>query len=835
MAVKKSELYSSLWAGCDELRGSMDASQYKDYVLVLLFMKYVSDKKDPLVDFPPDSTFNDMLIYRGKPEIGDKINTIIGEFAKANGLTGIITEADFEDNAKLGSGKDRIDLLTNLLNIFNKPELDFSKNRADGDDLLGDAYEYLMRHFATDSGKSKGQFYTPSEVSRVMAQVIGINKSKSQSETIYDPTCGSGSLLLKAADMAPFGITIYGQENDNATRALAVMNMWLHGFADAVIEQGNTMASPLFTDEITGELKQFDFAVANPPFSYKSWTNGLDIENDIYKRFEGYDAIPPKKNGDFAFLLHLIKSLKSKGKACIVLPLGVLFRGNAEAEIRKKIIKKGYIKAIIGLPPNLFYGTGIAASLIVLDKEDADKRTHIFMIDASKGFKKDGNKNRLREQDIHKMVDTFNSQNESDKKYARLVPITEIADPKNDFNLNIPRYIDSQEAEDIHDIEAHLLGGIPKRDIDALSNYWAVYPSLKNTLFRVIDKRPNYYELTIPNEEIKNTIFNHHEFTAFGKLMEKVFEQWKTETIAHTKALDKGLRPKHEILIISENLLKHYDPSSGSGQAAQLTDKYAIYQHLMDYWSPDGNDEAMQDDFYEIAADGWAAGNEVKRKEKKTKKGDKEIVKQVAGIEGLEGRLIPPALMIQECFAKEQNAIEELEALTETLNAKMEELKEEHAVEDGLLWEATEYNEEKKTYKITKASLSKGIKEVGKRNADNAEEFDMLAAYKKLMEEEADTQTKIKTAKAELEKRIIAQYPKLTIDEIKTIVVEKKWMANIEQRIRTEMDNISHRLTQRIKELADRYETPMPQLAADVAALEAKVNTHLQKMGFVWK
>ncbi|MFN9783612.1 MAG: N-6 DNA methylase, partial [Sphingobacteriales bacterium] len=225
MAIKKSELYGSLWASCDELRGSMDASQYKDYVLVLLFMKYVSDKKDPLVELKEGTTFYDMLKYRGKPEIGDKINTIIGEFAKNNGLTGIITEADFEDNAKLGSGKDKIDLLSNLLNIFNKPELDFSKNRADGDDLLGDAYEYLMRHFATESGKSKGQFYTPSEVSRVMAQVIGIKRSKSQDETIYDPTCGSGSLLLKAADIAPHGITIYGQENDNATRALAVMNM----------------------------------------------------------------------------------------------------------------------------------------------------------------------------------------------------------------------------------------------------------------------------------------------------------------------------------------------------------------------------------------------------------------------------------------------------------------------------------------------------------------------------------------------------------------------------------------------------------------------------------
>ncbi len=502
MAIKKSELYSSLWASCDELRGSMDASQYKDYVLVLLFMKYVSDRKDPLIEIPEGTSFYDMLKHRGKSDIGDQINKIIGEFAKVNGLTGIITEADFDDSAKLGSGKEKVDLLTNLLNIFKKPELDFSKNRAEGDDLLGDAYEYLMRHFATESGKSKGQFYTPAEVSRIMAQVIGIDKSKSQDQTIYDPTCGSGSLLLKAADLAPHGITIYGQENDNATRALAVMNMWLHNFSDADIHQGNTMADPKFTDDTTGELKQFDFAVANPPFSYKKWMNGLDPQNDIFKRFDGYDAIPPKKNGDFAFLLHLIKSLKSKGKGCIVMPLGVLFRGNAEGQIRKKIIQKGYIKGIIGLPPNLFYSTGIAACLIVIDKEGAENRDFLFMIDASRGFIKDGNKNRLRERDIRKIVDTFNQKIIDDPKYAREVPISEIADPKNDYNLNIPRYIDSQEPDDIQDIEAHLLGGIPKRDIEALEKYWAVYPSLKKSFVCSYQRQTKL--LSIKNQTRRN-------------------------------------------------------------------------------------------------------------------------------------------------------------------------------------------------------------------------------------------------------------------------------------------------------------------------------------------
>ncbi|MBN2403739.1 MAG: type I restriction-modification system subunit M [Spirochaetes bacterium] len=817
MAIKKSELYSSLWASCDELRGSMDASQYKDYVLVLLFMKYVSDKGGKLVDIPKGGSFQDMVKLKHNPEIGDKINKIIGALAKANDLNGVITVADFNDEEKLGKGKEKVDRLTNLIAIFEKPELDFSSNRAEGDDLLGDAYEYLMRHFATESGKSKGQFYTPAEVSRIMAKVIGISKSKSQTETLYDPTCGSGSLLLKAADEAPHGISIYGQENDNATRALAVMNMWLHGHPDQDIRQGNTLAKPEFTKDKTGELEQFNYAVSNPPFSYKAWMNGLEKpDKDVYKRFDGYDAVPPKKNGDYAFLLHLIKSLKTTGKGCIVMPLGVLFRGNTEGDIRKKIIQKGYIKGIIGLPPNLFYGTGIAACLVVLDKEDAANRKDIFMIDASKGFIKDGNKNRLREQDIHKIVDTFNNRFEI-AKYSRIIPVEEISDPKNDYNLNIPRYIDSQEVEDIQDIEGHLRGGIPVRDIDALENYWAVYPTMKNNLFKPVTGRPDYCELTIPNEEIKNTIFHHPEFVSFGKQMETVFNKWKQETTSYLKKLDKGLHPKQEVQKISENILKAYENKA-------LTDKYDIYQHYMNYWA-----ETMQDDFYELSDDGWKAGNELKRLEKKIKKGEKEVVKEIAGIEGLEGRLIPPSLIIQEYFAKEQTAIDSLQSEMETVIAKMEEIREEQGGEDGLLANAMDDKQ-----KISRKNLQAAIKELGKRDDDNAEEWDALETYRWLMDEEADKKIKLKEALNELESLIIQQYPKLAIDEIKTIVVEKKWMQSIEGRIRTEMDNISHRLTQRIKELAERYESPLPKIVEEVGELSEKVDKHLKDMGFVW-
>ncbi len=486
MALKKSELYSSLWQSCDELRGGMDASQYKDYVLVLLFVKYVSDRfaGQPFaaITVPEGASFADMVALKGKSDIGDQINKkILGPLALANNLADM---PDFNDPTKLGTGKEMVERLTNLIGIFENPSLDFSRNRADGDDLLGDAYEYLMRHFATESGKSKGQFYTPAEVSRVIAQILGIRHAKATANTtVYDPTCGSGSLLLKVADEAAQGtdlrVTLYGQEKDSSTANLARMNMILHDYATAEIEQGNTLSDPKFTEGAA--LKTFDYVVANPPFSDKRWSTGLDPEHDVHGRFSAY-GVPPAKQGDFAYLLHILRSLKPSGQGVCVLPHGVLFRGNAEGAIRRKLIQRGYLKGLIGLPPNLFFGTGIPACLLVLDKPDAAARKGIFIIDASKGFRKDGPKNRLRAQDIHKIVDIFTRQVEL-PGYSRLVPVTEIADAQNDYNLNLPRYIDTTEPEDIQDIRAHLQGGIPARDINALARYWQVLPSVRQALF----------------------------------------------------------------------------------------------------------------------------------------------------------------------------------------------------------------------------------------------------------------------------------------------------------------------------------------------------------------
>ena len=541
MALKKSELYSSLWQSCDEPRGGMDASQYKDYVLVLLFIKYVSDKYagQPFspITIPKGAGFADMAALKGRADIGDQINKkIIAPLANANKLSDM---PDFNDANKLGGGKEMVDRLTNLIAIFENPALDFSKNRADGDDILGDAYEYLMRHFATESGKSKGQFYTPSEVSRIMARIIGIGTATVSNETtVQDPTCGSGSLLLKVGDEASHGrrgvrVTLYGQEKDSATAGLARMNMILHDNPTALIVQGNTLANPLFKDG--DSLKTFDFVVANPPFSDKRWSTGLTPDADPYDRFKGYGT-PPAKQGDYAYLLHKTKKTKTR--------------------------------------PDLIVGR---------------------------------------------------------KKY--------------------------------------------------------------------------------------------------------------------------------------------------------------------------------------------------------------------------QAELIPPALVIARYYAKDQAAIEALEARIATVQQQIEEIAEEHGGEGGLLEDARNDKD-----KLTKASVTARLKDINHGNAkpqlgakvkqaelglgapggahgEDAEEIAILQAYLDLAEQESDTSAKLKAAQEHLMEKVFAKYGQLTVDDIKTLVVEDKWLSTLASAVQGELDRVSQTLTGRIRLLAERYATPLPQLTDEVEKLAARVDQHLKKMG----
>ncbi len=781
------------------MRGGMDASQYKDYVLSLLFIKYVSDKYagQPFapVTVPDGAGFSDMIALKGKTDIGDQINKkIVAPLAAANQQLSQSDFPDFNDAVKLGDGKEKVDRLTDLVAIFETPALDFSKNRADGDDILGDAYEYLMRHFASESGKSKGQFYTPAEVSRIMAKILGIRDAQTGSDTtVYDPTCGSGSLLLKVGDEAGTAVTLYGQEKDATTSGLARMNMILHNNPTATIEQGNTLSGPKFKDGSV--LKTFNYVVANPPFSDKRWITGLDPANDPFERFKSF-GVPPGKQGDYAYLLHIVRSLKSTGTGACILPHGVLFRGNAEAAIRRNLVRKGYIKGIIGLPANLFYGTGIPACIIVIDKKESTERRGIFMVDASDGFAKDGPKNRLRSQDVHKIVDVFNRQQEL-PGFSKMVGFEEIE--KNEFNLNLPRYIDSRQAEDIHDIAAHLQGGIPVTDVDSLAAYWSVCPELRQSLFA--DNRPGYVDLVVEKADIKSAIYEHPEFAAFIDRMNQHFGEWKIAKSQQLKTLGTGCNPRELIEDISEDLLAHYTDRP-------LINHYDVYQHLMDYWS-----DVMQDDVYQIAAEGWKAETyRILVKDKKGKEKDK----------GWACDLVPKPLIVARYFADQQAAIDQLHAELENVAVQQTELEEEHGGEEGLLAELE---------KINKSTVTARLKDI-EGDSESADEAKVLKQWLKHSAKEAKLKKQIKDAEAELDDAAQAKYPELTEDEVKTLVVDDKWLTRLDADVHGEMDRISQSLTQRVKELAERYEATLPQLSDRVSDLEEKVNGHLERMGF---
>lgn len=873
MAVKKSELYSSLWASCDKLRGGMDASQYKDYILTLLFVKYVSDRFKGVsyadIEVPEGGSFDDMIALIGNKNIGEEMDKVIAKLAEANGLRGVIDNAHFNDETKLGKGQEMVDKLSGLIAIFRRPELNFSNNRAGGDDIIGDAYEYLMRNFATESGKSKGQFYTPAEVSRILARVIGIDKATKSDTSVYDPACGSGSLLIRAADEAPFEVAIYGQEKDIATAGLAKMNLVLHNKASGEIA-GNysTFSDPQYfeNDEEKTTLRHFDFVVANPPFSTKNWTDGLKE----YGRFDGYGDRPPEKNGDFAWLLHILKSLKRNGKAAVILPHGVLFRGNAEATIRQSIIDKGYIKGIIGLPANLFYGTGIPACIIVIDKEGADERDGIFMIDASRDFIKDGNKNRLRERDIYKIVSTFREMRE-EPKYSRFVLNEEIKE-KNGYNLNIPRYIDSSTPEDLQSIEAHLLGGIPALDVDNMERYWSIFGNLKSVLFATLRER--FYQSVVKKDEVRHTIYSDAEFSSYADKIDSAFEKWQSRVNEKLCGIDGKTIVKELIFELAEDILEEFENVT-------LIDKYDVYQVLLAYWQ-----DVMADDVFIIVQDGYKAARETENimgvYTSGKKKGEEKIV-------GWEGKLIPRNIIVEAFFHAEQKAIEEIEALiaeaeneldemienaeddsiintvlkdngnldATALKAKIEELRasimtdeiaallelqkalpmKKNDLIDYLKIHPLCENAKNDKGNINLMSIKARINEI--RNtatvpAHHAEDYEILVQLLEKSTQIDESGKTLKKLKEILEQKTKAQYGKLTDEEILDLLVNRKWYHTIFDGIDALYTAISHSIANRVTELTERYEQTLPAIAEEVVKYETKVNAHLERMGFVW-
>lgn len=894
--MKKSELYSMLWEACNKLRGGVEPSRYKDYVLVLLFFKYVSDryKGQPFAEFTisKGASFEDLIAAKGKSDVGERVDKIIQKFLEDNRLQGSLPDVSFNNPEELGSGKELVDKVSGLIAVFQNPAIDFKNNRASGDDIIGDAYEYFMMKFAQESGKSKGQFYTPSEVSRIIARLIGIGDIKqmpTKKWTLYDPAAGSGSLLIRAADEAPVDengdsiVTIFGQEKYPDTAGLAKMNFILHNKGTGEIKSGNTLSTPQYLDEFN-ELKKFDFIVMNPPFSDKSWTDGIKPSEDKYKRFDGY-SIPPEKNGDYAWFLHVLKSLDSNGKAGIVMPHGVLFRGNAEETIRIEVLKKKYIKGIVSLPQNLFYGTGIPACIIIIDKEDAETREGIFLIDASRGFKKDGSKNRLREQDIEKIVQTFINREEI-PGYSCFVKYSDVLE-KNGGNLNIPRYIQKIDDTLPQNIAAHLKGGIPGTDVDSLRKLWSIAPALKQEIFTCIDEVHNIYTLALASGEIEGVISQDESILVEKQHETKViFEQWKEEVKDILLGIDADTNPKELIRMIAAMLRVAYEQ-------ARLLDNYDVYDCLLNYWNA-----KLQDDVYAIKSGGYAVAREIDyeyaKKKQKDESGETVEVDDTSKVKSFEGALIPKEIVEAVFFAEELAELTALMEQSAALEAELDEMREEESGDEGLLKEAL--NE--KGDSIPKANLNKRIKELdakktsaimdaitqlvalfdeGKtsemealirevpelgefdiRNKNGtfgkaklkaalkvaaetavvpeiyADEYAALTLYSQKYAEMDTVDKAYKAARKALDEKLVTKYAELTDEEIKHLLFDMKWMAKLSSDVCDEIEQVLNTLSSKVLLIAKRYEHTLGEIEDRTAKSRAAVVSALERMGYKW-
>lgn len=474
--LKQETVNNILWRACDTFRGKIDSSIYKDYILVMLFIKYLSDSyKETLAklhekyngdvvriqralsrerfEIGEESTFDYLYSKRNAPNLGEVINKALFDLEEKNKakLRGVFRNIDFNSENVLGSTRDRNAMLKNLLEDFKA--LDLSPSNVNGSDVIGNSYEYMISRFASDAGKKGGEFFTPSEVSELLARLV----KPEENDRIYDPACGSGSLLIRAANQVGSDkVAIYGQERNGQTHSLCMMNMFLHGIDDAKIEWGDTISNPLHL--VDNQLMKFQVVVANPPFSLDKWAMGfagdddekfkMEASLDPHRRFEW--GVPPASKGDYAFVLHMIHSLAENGRMAVVVPHGVLFRGGAEGRIREQIVKHNLLDAVIGLPERLFFGTGIPACIMVLKKNR--QRDDVLFIDASGdgNYEKGKNQNKLREEDIQRIVETYEKYEDVDK-FSHVATPQEIEE--NDYNLNIPRYVDTFEEEEPIDVK----------------------------------------------------------------------------------------------------------------------------------------------------------------------------------------------------------------------------------------------------------------------------------------------------------------------------------------------------------------------------------------------
>lgn len=773
MAVKKSELYSMLWEACNKLRGGVEPARYKDYVLILLFHKYVSDryKGDPFsfYNITDETSFDALQEAKGKSDIGERVDGVLRKFMEDNQLQGSLPDVSFNNTDELGSGKELVDKVSGLIGVFQNPAIDFRTNRASGDDIIGDAYEYFMKKFAQESGKSKGQFYTPSEVSRIIARLIGIGDIKpmpDKSWTLYDPAAGSGSLLIRAADEAPrdaFGdplVTISGQEKDHSTAGLANMNL------------------------------------------------------------------------------------------------------------------------VLSLPANLFYGTGIPACLVFIDKENAETRKGIFFIDASGGFVKDGDKNRLREQDIEKIVRVYTAQEEI-RGYSRMVLYSEIMDENtNNGNMNVPRYIQKVDDSLPQNIAAHLRGGIPKHDIDTLDRLWAVSGDLKDAVFTCVDTAHDIYQLTLASDAIEAAFDQDVKLQAERrKEGTEIFEVWRDGVRALLLGITGKTEPRLFIRQLGSMILEAYADSL-------FLNHYDVFDCLMNYWN-----EKLQDDVYAIKAYGYETAREIEytyaKKKAKDESGEAILVDDKSKVKSFDGALIPRTIIEAEYFADELAALQKLTDRREQIASDMEEMREEESGEEGLLRDVLTGGD------LTKANLRRRIKfleskktspemaalqkiidlfESGAEDAANQvvretpalenygicgktlarsklraalkaaaaeavmpeayrDEYEALLIYQGKQGEYDALGMEIKAAQKALDDLVLKKFQSLTDEEIKHLLFDRKWMPRLRADINGEIDRILNNYVSRVITIAKRYEHTLGEIEDKTAQSKEAVRQALGRMG----
>lgn len=721
---------------------------------------------------------------------------------------GFFSNADFNNEDKLGKGKDLVDTVSNLIGIFQKPELDFSSNRAADDDLIGDAYEYLMRNFATQSGKSKGQFYTPAEASRLAAKLLNIEADTRRLITIYDMAAGSGSLLLRAADESRAGMTaLYGQEKDLSTLNMAKMNMIIHGMDNYDLRLGDTLNAPHHLED-SNTRDGFDYCVANPPFSVKGWQKSAQDE-DLFGRWSKNDekiGLPPNGNGDYAFLLHLIRSTAPNGKAACFLPHGVLFRGGEEAKIRQNIINNHYISGIIGLPPNIFYGTGISACIIVIDKSMTKESKGIYMVDAKDGFRKDGAKNRLREEDIRRIIDVWRTK-EDVPHFSRMVSYEEIADQE--YNLNITRYITPRESDVPHDLYAHLHGGIPEADLAVLERLWEVCPTLYGRLLQPAAVEGYVEPTPLASEDIERAITTDSSYKAQEARYATAFDEWKDVLKKLMTEIKQGCMPKEIISQLSDSILETFQARP------TLVDPYEVYEALMEYWA-----ETMQDDLYMISRDGWTVSVEVPL-------GKNNTPRKTYTYDQLECDLLPTPVVAKVFFPQLLEKIEEAER---RIGEKEEEISQLIA-EDEELFDRALNDKDQVVEKNVRALYREGAKK-GMEKEQTPEELKAWKQYITLADKKKKYNDALKATKKELTREIEALYPELSEPQVRDMVLHHKWLAEIRERLDSLMDSSLWSAIAKLHELADRYRNTLPELERAVEESQQAVLNDLRKLGF---